>query len=148
MYYVNQEQIAERLAFAPVIAEGAAAAVAASGEGRMPDLLTALTQERLLHLAIEMVTDVGSLMIDGFIMRDASSYEDIVDILVTEGVFDKRLGDSLTELVRLRRPLVQEFYSLDRERLHPMLPELGATVTSFAAQVSRYLIQELGPAQR
>ena len=30
--------------------------------------------------------DVGNLMIDGFIMRDPGSYEDIIDILIDEKV--------------------------------------------------------------
>ena len=38
-------------------------------------------------------------MIDGFIMRDASSYEDIVEVLREEGVFDDSLGADLHELV-------------------------------------------------
>ena len=33
---------------------------------------------------MESMMDVGNLMIDGFIMRDPGSYEDIIDILVDE----------------------------------------------------------------
>ena len=35
--------------------------------------------ERIVHLLIENVLDVGNAMIDGFIMRDPGSYDDIID---------------------------------------------------------------------
>ena len=38
--------------------------------------------ERIAHLMIDCVLDVGNAMIDGFIMRDPGSYEDIIDILM------------------------------------------------------------------
>jgi uncharacterized protein YutE (UPF0331/DUF86 family) len=144
MYYVNREQISERLAFVPVIAEGVERLKAARDGGGI-GLVDALAQERLLHLAIEAVTDVGSLLIDGFLMRDASSYEDIVDILVTEGVFSAELGSELAELVRLRKPLVQDYYKLDRQRPHPLFASLDRMMAEFAEAVNRYLLQELGP---
>lgn len=46
--------------------------------------------ERIVHLLIENVLDVGNAMIDGFIMRDPGSYDDIIDILVDEKVVKKR----------------------------------------------------------
>ncbi|MNC29627.1 hypothetical protein D3C75_778830 [compost metagenome] len=102
-------------------------------------------QERCLHLAIEVVTDVGSCLIDGFIMRDAGSYEDIISIINEEKV----LGDSgiyavLIELVALRKPLVQDYYNWDRSRLHPLAALLPDTLERFALEVRRYLDQELG----
>ena len=100
MYYVNREQIAQRLRSVPDVAE-AFRTLASEWNGT---LLQGLAQERALHLAIEIVTDVGSCLIDGFIMRDASSYEDIVEITGGEGVFPEALKETLLALVRLRRP--------------------------------------------
>ena len=57
MYYVNQEQIERRLSAIPEIAEGLRAS-ALSWDG---GLVLGLVQERALHLAIEVVTDVGLL---------------------------------------------------------------------------------------
>lgn len=45
-----------------------------------------LALERLVQLLIESIIDVGNMMIDGFIMRDPGSYEDIIDILEDEKV--------------------------------------------------------------
>ncbi|MFF2888784.1 DUF86 domain-containing protein [Paenibacillus sp. NPDC057967] len=139
MYYVNQEQIAVRLDAIPELAE-ALSALASDWRG---DLLQGMAQERALHLAIETVTDVGSYLIDGFLMRDASSYEDIIEITGGEGVFSAELQAVLTELVKLRKPLVQDYYAWPRSELHPFTTQLSAQLTAFRDSVERYLKQEL-----
>ena len=42
--------------------------------------------ERIGHTLIECILDIGNDMIDGFIMRDPGSYDDIMDILTDEKV--------------------------------------------------------------
>ncbi|HEY4391603.1 MAG TPA: HepT-like ribonuclease domain-containing protein [Paenibacillus sp.] len=138
MYYVNREQIERRLDVIPEILQVFTLANTNPGE----HLLARYAEERALHLAIEVVTDVGSYLIDGFIMRDASSYEDIVDIMMDEQVVDKELGDTLTKLVRLRRPLVQEYFDWDRSGGHDLVQQLHEVLTSFANKVRGYLDQE------
>jgi len=140
MYYVNREQIAERLAAVPDVAE-AIEAVASDWQGT---LLQGLAQERCLHLGIEIVTDVGSCLIDGFIMRDASSYEDIIEITGEEGVYARELLEPLLELVRMRKPLVQDYYQWPREQLHPMSMKLAGMLRQFKREVEAYLVRELG----
>lgn len=108
MYYVNRNQIETILAQIPDITAGLRT-VAASWDGTT---LTGLIQERSLHLAIEVVTDVGSCLIDGFIMRDAGSYEDIISIIHEEKVLGQsEIYERLIELVALRKPLVQDYYA-------------------------------------
>ena len=136
---MNREQIAVRLATIPDIAE-ALSALAGDWKG---DLLQGLAQERALHLAIEIVTDVGSYLIDGFIMRDASSYEDIVEITGGEGVFPARLQETLIGLVKLRKPIVQEYYEWPRAELHPMTGKLIGALPAFKSAVEAYLEREL-----
>nr|WP_216667535.1 HepT-like ribonuclease domain-containing protein [Saccharibacillus deserti] len=114
--------------------------VAAEWEG---SLLQGLAQERALHLALEAVTDIGSYLIDGFIMRDAGSYEDIIDIIHGESVIDDGLHEQMRQLVRLRRPLVQDYYEWDRAALHPLTMELPAALERFGDRVNRYLLSEL-----
>lgn len=139
MYYVNQEQIERRLNAIPEVADGLRQA-AGSWDG---GLIYGLVQERALHLAIEIVTDVGSYLIDGFIMRDASSYEDIMDIIHEEKVMPVEVHTALIELVRLRKPLVQDYYDWQRHTLHPLSSVLPEVLEQFAANVSDYLKQEL-----
>jgi uncharacterized protein YutE (UPF0331/DUF86 family) len=63
-------------------------------------LLHTLAQERLLHLAMEAVTDSGHMLIDCFMMRDAGSYEDIIEILTEEHVFSDTVSKILLQLVQ------------------------------------------------
>ncbi len=51
--------------------------------------------ERISHLMIECILDVGNDMIDGFIMRDPGSYDDIMDILTDEKVVAEDEGNKL-----------------------------------------------------
>lgn len=139
MYYVKQEQIERRLNAIPEIASGLKQAVESWDGG----LVFGLVQERALHLAIEVVTDVGSYLIDGFIMRDASSYEDIMDITHEEKVMTSEVHTVLLELVRLRKPLVQEYYDWERHTLHPLSSVLPDVLEQFAVNVRDYLKQEL-----
>ncbi|WP_338552054.1 HepT-like ribonuclease domain-containing protein [Paenibacillus sp. KS-LC4] len=139
MYYVNREQIAVRLDAIPDIAE-ALNLIAAQWNGSM---LQGLAQERALHLAVETVTDVGSYLIDGFMMRDASSYEDIVEVTGAEGVFSAELLPTFKQLVQLRRPLVQQYYEWQRAELHPLTRQLASQLLRFKQEVELYLEREL-----
>lgn len=141
MYYVNRKQIETILAQIPDITTGLRT-VTASWDG---NTLIGLIQERCLHLAIEVVTDVGSCLIDGFIMRDAGSYEDIISIIHEEKVLGKsEIYERLIELVALRKPLVQDYFAWEREALHPLTPILSEVLEKFAVEVGNYLDQELG----
>lgn len=140
MYYVNREQIERRLHTIPEIVVGLETAAEGWDEG----LILGFVQERALHLAIEAVTDVGSYLIDGFIMRDASSYEDILDITHEEKVFNSTIHAALIKLVQLRKPLVQNYYEWDRTSLHPLTSVLPTILNEFASSVRGYLDQELG----
>lgn len=139
MYYVNVEQIAVRLQAIDEITK-ALQELSRQWQG---SLLQGLAQERALHLAVETVTDVGSYIIDGFIMRDASSYEDIIDITGEEGVFPADMQPTLMELVKLRKPLVQQYYEWQRAELHPLTTELASLLPAFKEAVEQYLKREL-----
>lgn len=144
MYYVNREQIERILGQIPDITEGLRLA-ATNWDGSTS---MGMIQERSLHLAIEVVTDVGSCLIDGFIMRDAGSYEDIISIIHEETVFSgDEVYKKLIELVALRKPLVQDYYEWSRNMLHPLTPELPDILEGFAVEVRHYLQKELGDQQ-
>lgn len=144
MYYVNEQQIESRLAFIPTLID-ACSALKDSWDSNQ--IANQFAQERTLHLAIETVTDVGSLMIDGFIMRDASSYEDIIEILQGEQVFNQEVAATLLQLVQLRRPLVQEYVSWQRAGIHPLMAELSSLLERFDNDVRAFMKKELGTVQ-
>jgi len=139
MYYVNREQIDARLAAVAELSE----ALKSISENWTGSLLEGMAQERGLHLAIEIVTDVGNYLIDGFMMRDASSYEDIVEITGAEGVYPSEMLPVLTELVKLRRPLVQDYYAWPRKELHPLTAKLAVLLPQFKTTVEQYVEREL-----
>ncbi|WP_070119460.1 DUF86 domain-containing protein [Bacillus marinisedimentorum] len=104
-----------------------------------------LALERIVHMMIEAVIDVGNAMIDGFIMRDPGSYEDIISIMLDEKVVTEADAKSLTGLIRYRKGLVQEYTSLDHAELVSVLNENAAAIERFPASIRRYLDEELGP---
>ncbi|KMJ58842.1 hypothetical protein AB685_07110 [Bacillus sp. LL01] len=101
--------------------------------------------ERITVSVIEGILDVGNAMIDGFIMRDPGSYEDIIDILEDEKVVTTDLAQHLKLLVRLRKTLVQEYLLIDHSEVEGCLDEVKGTVVDFCGAVRRYLENELGP---
>ncbi|QFT90457.1 hypothetical protein FIU87_17585 [Bacillus sp. THAF10] len=101
--------------------------------------------ERIAIGIIEGMLDVGNSMIDGFIMRDPGSYEDIIDILEDEKVVTNDMAQSLKQVIRMRKTLVQDYLSIDHEEVIGCLNENEATVYAFCESVRRYLVNELGP---
>ncbi len=136
MDYANRERVGRYLDFIPYLIE---ALESVRQRGDAADPIHRLAQERILQLAIEAATDVGNLMIDGFVMRDASSYEDIIVILHDEQVIGDSLFSILLPLVELRKPLMQNYIDFDRTRMHSLVPELAGALAEFAASVRRYL---------
>ncbi|NDI34142.1 DUF86 domain-containing protein [Chengkuizengella sediminis] len=141
MYYVNQDQINQRLEFMDWLV----GTIPESLENKLESesVIQFLAQERILHLALESVTDIGSYLIDGFLMRDASSYEDIIEILHGEKVFPSHLLEPLLNLVKMRKKLVQEYFHLDRNDVHPLLFELPNVLSEFSISILNYLKHEL-----
>jgi uncharacterized protein YutE (UPF0331/DUF86 family) len=140
MYYVDRNQIEERTRFVPYIIE-ASERLSLSWDASNP--IHVLAQERVLHLAIEVITDVGSLLIDGFLMRDASSYEDIITVLIVEKVFPKELEIPLIQLVKLRKPLVQDYMHFERRGLHPNIELLPSLLRNWEASILLFMNQAL-----
>ena len=95
--------------------------------------------ERMLQIAIECAADVGNILIDTLMMRDAASYVDIVDILADERVLSPQTASGVRRVMALRRTLMQEFVSdearaavTEGAQLWPDLLRLCADVRVFA----------------
>ncbi len=112
-------------------------------EGKRSGLEARFSAERALHLAAECMIDVGTVMIDGFIMRDPGGYLDIVDILMDERVIDESTGERLKKHVRLRERLIRYYTGVDWEDLRPYQTDYDL-YGSFRNQVQDYLKKELG----
>ncbi|MBO1581980.1 MULTISPECIES: DUF86 domain-containing protein [Bacillus] len=101
--------------------------------------------ERMSHLVIDCILDVGNAMIDGFIMRDPGSYEDIIDILMDEKVISAEEGEGIKEVILLRKMLMQDYIQMNHEELYTTIQKQIAVVQKYPANIRRYLEKELGP---
>ncbi|KEK25210.1 DUF86 domain-containing protein [Bacillus gaemokensis] len=101
--------------------------------------------ERMSHLIIDCILDVGNAMIDGFIMRDPGSYEDIIDILMDEKVISEEEGKGIKEVILLRKMLMQDYIRMNHEELYKTIQKQIAVVQKYPANIRRYLEKELGP---
>ncbi|CAG9621065.1 DUF86 domain-containing protein [Sutcliffiella rhizosphaerae] len=109
---------------------------------------TPLEKKSLERIAVGMMEgmlDVGNSMIDGFIMRDPGSYEDIIDILEDEKVVTQEMAQQLKHFIRLRKNLVQEYLEINHEQLESSLNLVMESVIAFSTHVRNYLENELGP---
>jgi uncharacterized protein YutE (UPF0331/DUF86 family) len=139
MYFVDREKIEERLSYIEKQIENFEALK------ECETIIEKLAVERMVHMVIEAVLDVGNSMIDGFIMRDPGSYDDILDILEDEKVITEEMCESFKRIIVLRKSLLQFYTNINhqelREAFHSELPALKR----FATSVRGYIENELGP---
>ena len=109
------------------------------------DLTHSLALSRLTHVVIESLIDVGNTMIDGFIMRDPGSYEDIIDIMEDEKVITSEMAAPLKRVIELRTMIVREFINVDTSSIVAVLNESKEALLAFPSNVRHYLVHELGP---
>lgn len=107
--------------------------------------LLELSVERIIHTSIDSVLDAGNAVIDGFIMRDPGSYEDIVDILLDEKVITETISVQFKKVLPLRKMLVQDFIEVNHQVLLSVFKENIEAFKQFPELVRSYLINELGP---
>lgn len=140
MYFVDRNKITRTLSYLDEII-----AIFEQKEDWLKDDITKLALERITHNAIESVIDVGNLMIDGFIMRDPGSYDDIIDILIDEKVIASEKEKPFKELISLRKNIVREFTQVEIEKVYEVLKNTLPALKTFSKEVTQYLENELGP---
>jgi uncharacterized protein YutE (UPF0331/DUF86 family) len=84
-------------------------------------------------------------MIDGFIMRDPGSYEDIIDILTDEKVITEDDAKGLKVIIQYRKSLVQNYMNVSHQELLENLKEHLPALEAYPNAVREYLRNELGP---
>jgi uncharacterized protein YutE (UPF0331/DUF86 family) len=139
MYFVDREKIEEILKYL----ETQIQLFLSQKEWSTP--LEKASLERLNQMMIESVLDVGNSMIDGFIMRDPGSYDDIIDILMDEKVISAETGNGLKVLIQYRKKLVQFYTDIDHKELQVVFSKHLHELVNFATNVRDYLANELGP---
>ncbi|RDW18708.1 DUF86 domain-containing protein [Oceanobacillus arenosus] len=140
MYFVDQSKIEETLLYMEKILEEI------SKNHHFDSFKEKLSLERIIHVLIESIIDVGNMMIDGFIMRDPGGYEDIIDILVDEKVIPAEEETDYKAVIRLRKPLIYEYRSIDHESLLDVMLAKKGTLEQFSIHIRSYLKNALGVA--
>ncbi|MDX8044740.1 DUF86 domain-containing protein [Gracilibacillus sp. S3-1-1] len=102
--------------------------------------------ERISHVLIESMIDIGNMMIDGFIMRDPGSYVDIIHILVDEKVIPAEENDGYEAVINMRKMLVQNFRQIDHDHVSKVIEENMPILARFSSNIRAYLASEMGVA--
>ena len=139
MYFVDREKIEDTLSYL----EQQISLFEEVKEWTSPIEKAAL--ERIAQIMIESILDIGNTMIDGFIMRDPGSYDDIVDILDDEKVISKEMSESFKQFITYRKMLVQNYTDVNHEGLKAAISSHIPMIKEFPGRVREYLINELGP---
>ncbi|MEB2300337.1 DUF86 domain-containing protein [Lysinibacillus xylanilyticus] len=140
MYFVDRNKITKNLQYLDELL-----AILESEDSWLENDIKKLAIERIGHNVMESMMDVGNLMIDGFIMRDPGSYEDIIDILIDEKVVSTEMEAPLKAVVGLRKMLVREFTDVDVQEVVNVLTATLPALKQFSPAVNSYLTNELGP---
>ena len=140
MYFVDRNQISESLNHMETLLE-----LYGNENGWQQDIIHSLALERIANVLIESIIDVGNSMIDGFIMRDPGSYEDIIDIMEDERVITSEMAGPLKQVIELRKMIVREFTKVDIETIIEVLNVSMDELLEFPNKVRHYLENELGP---
>jgi uncharacterized protein YutE (UPF0331/DUF86 family) len=140
MYFVDRNKITLNLQHINELI-----AVLENHTGWLDSTVNKLALQRIGHNLMESMMDVGNLMIDGFIMRDPGSYEDIIDILVDEKVITQEMDAPLKAVVGLRKMLVREFIQVKDQEVLDVLTSSLPAIKEFPAKIQDYLTNELGP---
>ncbi|PLS18088.1 DUF86 domain-containing protein [Bacillus sp. M6-12] len=115
------------------------------GQSHWESELELLALERIIQTSIEAVLDVGNAMIDGFIMRDPGSYDDIIDIMLDEKVISEEMELMFKQVLPLRKALVQNYISVEHSAIAQTFKDYSRAFEIFPEAVRNYLLNELGP---
>lgn len=140
MYFVDRNKITITLSHLEKLI-----AIFENEDNWLQNDITKLALQRIGHNAMEAMMDVGNLIIDGFIMRDPGSYDDIIDILIDEKVVVEDMEKPLKDVVGLKKMLVREFVQVDDEVVLKVLSDSLGAIKEFIPMVKTYLENELGP---
>lgn len=139
MYFVDRKQIDETLLYIDKLLDEA-------GNHSFDTFADQLYLERTVHIVIEAVLDVGNMMIDGFIMRDPGSFDDIIDILIDEHVLPENEEKEYKAVIQLRKMVVKDYLQINHHRLADTIRTHKDTLRQFSSHIRNYLDNELGVA--
>jgi len=102
-----------------------------------PTLLGAV--ERYMQLAIEVVLEIGEMIIAEKGLGKPETYKEIIESLGKAGVLDKKFAAKFAPIAGLRNILVHRYAEVDIDELYYHLKHDLGDFDAFARQVSLYL---------
>ncbi|TFJ92773.1 DUF86 domain-containing protein [Lentibacillus salicampi] len=139
MYFVDRKKIEETLHYVDRL-------LAEVSRHSFDTFAEKLYLERTVHMVIESMLDVGNMMIDGFIMRDPGSFDDIIDILIDENVLPENDEEDYKALIGLRKMVVKDYLTIDHQLLADTIWAHQDTLNQFSSHIRHYLDNEMGVA--
>ncbi|MBE3595709.1 MAG: hypothetical protein IMW86_01540 [Hydrogenibacillus sp.] len=146
MYRTTRETLARALIdlerhvdATPGIIAWAEAARPSPVEGRVSP--TALAEERLIERLFQATSDIGLIIVEWVVHREAGGYDEMVDILLQEGAIMPTTAAGIRELTESYRVISRDYLTrrLDTRRaLTAVLPALRA----FIREVRAFLAEE------
>lgn len=132
MYFVDRDELEEKLVYIDKLSNEVA-----SAEG--------YALERVCHMLIESVVDVGNMIIDGFVMRDPGSYQDVIDILEMEKVISPQSKIEISNTLPTRQWFVRTYTAIDHAEVKRIFMENINAYQQFKTDVDTFIENELGP---
>lgn len=124
-------------------AAGHAALGAAELAGQTPADRQALTwqlaAERAVHVGVECSTDIGNLIIDALVMRDAGGYADIMRVLMEEQVVPKDWFEAYLGVIQYRDKLLRNYLQVTPEETREAASAAAQLFPQFARSIRHYL---------
>lgn len=95
--------------------------------------------ERYLQLAIEIIIDIGKLIIVSENFKRPEDNGDIVSVLIDAKILSKKLGEKLVGIVNFRNILVHDYENIDREIVYLKLQKNLGDFYLFKKDIIKYL---------
>lgn len=140
MYFVDIQEIEKRLTYMDQLIEQF------NVEPQEDTTTYELARERYVDVVVEVILDVGHQLIDGFLMRDAGSYEDIVTILLEEDVIPERNAVIYKDLIRLRKKIRKSYTSINSKEMEQIISESQEAIMHYSNDIRNYVKKHDGVA--
>lgn len=95
--------------------------------------------ERYFHLAIEVLLDVGKILIVTEKLERPDENQEIFVALNKRGILSDNLTEQLVGIANFRNILVHEYGKIDREIVYSKLQKNLDNFTDFKKEVAKYL---------
>lgn len=95
--------------------------------------------ERYLQLSIEVILDVGKLMVVAFALRKPEDSQDIFNVLTEHKILSEQLSQRLAGICGFRNILVHDYEKIDRKLIYERLQNNLSDFVNFKKTVVRFL---------